>query len=163
MFSGDIEPKAWVTVVWIYRWLHSVWLPLTTSSDIIFNLLLISLPKLRSQRHLSLYHTTAADYRWYKKTHNNKKKSKDILVGREQRHRARGFVPLRGFPLACTRTALSWSFGHRFGPVQASPTMCASRLSRVKLAVICDARSAPRQQLFKLRPSLWTHPLCPKI
>ena len=61
--------------------------------------------------------------------------------------RAHGFVPSRGFPLAFSRTALSRLFGHRFGPVQASPTICASELFACfpKLAVICGARSALRQ------------------
>ena len=36
-------------------------------------------------------------------------------------------------------------FRHRFDPVQASPTMTASHLSRVKLAVICGARSDLRR------------------
>ena len=40
--------------------------------------------------------------------------------------RAHGFVPSRGFPQACTRTALSRSFRHRLGPVLAAPTKCAS-------------------------------------
>ena len=47
----------WVTLIrkleLQYWWLHSLWQPLTTSSDIIFNFLqvLMFLPKLRSQRH----------------------------------------------------------------------------------------------------------------
>ena len=61
--------------------------------------------------------------------------------------RAHGFIPSRGFPQACTRTALSRPFGHRYSPVQAS-NMCTSKarpVSRVKLAVICGARSALRR------------------
>ena len=88
--------------------------------------LVINIPaEIKEPASLSLYNTTAVDCRLYKKPHNNKK-SKAILLGRERRHRAHGFVPLRGFPQACTRTALSCPFGHRFGPVQASPRMCAS-------------------------------------
>ena len=40
--------------------------------------------------------------------------------------RAHGFVPSRGFPQTCTRTTLSRPFRHRFGPVQASSTICSS-------------------------------------
>ena len=61
--------------------------------------------------------------------------------------RAHGFVPSRGFPQDCTRTALSSPFGHRFSPVQACPIMWQwpRRLSRVQPAVICGARSAFRR------------------
>ena len=59
------------------------------------------------------------------KRHTIINKPKATLFGRERRHRAHGFVPLRGFPQARTRTALSKIFGDRFCPDQASPTMCA--------------------------------------
>ena len=40
--------------------------------------------------------------------------------------RAHGFVPSSGLPQACTRTALSRQFLHRFGTVQSSSTICSS-------------------------------------
>ena len=65
----------------------------------------------------------------------------------------RMLCPVERLPQACTRTALSRPFRHRFVPVKAPPTipcLCqwARRLSRVKLAVICGVRSAIRRRPF---------------
>ena len=49
-----------------------------------------------------------------------------IDLGRERLFNVSSCVRSRGFPQACTRPALSRPIGHRFGPVQASPTICAS-------------------------------------
>ena len=61
---------------------------LSTFNDIIFNLLLISLAKVRIKEPASksFNNTTAVDCRQYKKPYNNKK-SKAIHFGRERRHR----------------------------------------------------------------------------
>ena len=82
--------------------------------------------------------------------------------------RAHGFVPSRGFPQACTRTTLSWLFGHRFGPVQASPTMMyvtvsPSPASREASRDLWHSIGPLAMGVFKLQTSPWTHPLCPQI
>ena len=109
-----------------------MWKALSTS-NIIFNLLLISLPKLRIKEPASpytKYNTTDVDCRQYKKPYNNKNRKLRVSTsegteasGRLKLSRPHGFVPSRGSPQDCTRTALSRPFRHRFGPVQAVPTM----------------------------------------
>ena len=75
--------------------------------------------------------------------------------------------PVERLPQACMRTALSRPFRHRFGPVQGPPTICAGEpvaCLSCKLAVMCWRSIGPSTMVvFKLRTSLWVHPLCPQV
>ena len=71
--------------------------------------------------------------------------------------RAHGFVPLRRFPQACTCTALSRPFRHRFGPVQLPPLYVPVRPSPVSREAGRDlwrSIGPSTTVVFKLRRSL---------
>ena len=124
---------------------------LSTFNDIVFNLLLISLVKVRIKEPASKsLNNIAVDCRQYKKPYNKKNRKLATSggnggIGKVKTPRAHRFVPPRGFSQArawrsrghlgtdSVRSKLpplcvpvNRIFGHRFSPVQASPTMCAS-------------------------------------
>ena len=59
--------------------------------------------------------------------------------------RAYGFVPSRGFPQACTRTRSRGHLGTDSARFKLPPLYVPVSLSRMKLAMICGARSALRR------------------
>ena len=151
-----------------------MWQALSTSNDIIFNLIWISLPKLWMKEPASqiLYTTTAVDCRQCKSPHNNTK-STAINFGRERRRLEslsfHEYMALSRWE-ASLRPARAWrSRGHfctvsvrsKLPPlcVLVSPSPVWREATRDFVALdrtFDDCR-------VQLRTSVSAHPRCPKI
>ena len=137
-----------------------------------FNLLLISLPKLRikAPASQSLYNTTSVDCRQHK-SHTILKNRKLSTsggnggIGKVKVSRAHGFVPSR---VSLRPARARRSCGH-FGTVSVRstlPPLCVpvspSPVSREASGDLWRSIGPSTMVEFKLRPSKSAHPLCPK-